>query len=359
VQPEVASDDQVSRGDDSTHHSKGCFKHLFKELGEPAVKFELVDAEPVIIDANTEFENTFNYPGESPIGEKLNDLIVPPGEKEKAKQFDDRTKDGKSNAAVVERLTTTGKKRFIYRGVPYRSKYGFAIYTDVTEKLNRERHLNVLHRVMRHNLRNNISVIIGHASNIIDGPGEDEDITRESAKQIKKKGQEIVQLIEEAKTIQDVLQTETMLSPTRLQSIVDDVTEDCKATFSTCSIEQDGSLDYVVKGNNKLQIAIRSIVDNAIRHNDSSLPRVTISAERIDSSMIELTVSDNGPGIPEMEQDVITNGGEITALHHGSGLGLWLVKWIIESHGGKLLIETPPSGGTTVRVQLQSHDTQG
>jgi len=149
-------------------HSEGCFRHLFQELEDAVVKFELVESDPVIIDANDAFDDVFGHNGETVIGEPLNELIVPAAKREEAAQFDQQTEEGQSNAAIVERMTDEGERKFVYRGVPYKQNYGFAIYSDITDDLQRERHLDVLHRVLRHNLRNDLNVVLGMATKIIE-----------------------------------------------------------------------------------------------------------------------------------------------------------------------------------------------
>lgn len=60
---------------------------------------------------------------------------------------------------------------------------------------------------------------------------------------------------------------------------------------------------------------------------------------------IEVSVTDDGPGIPETEYSPIVNGGE-TALDHASSLGLWLVNWGVQSLGGEVAIDTTGNGST-------------
>jgi signal transduction histidine kinase len=286
------------------------------------------------------------------IGEPLNELIVPATRREEAARFDQRTQDGESNAAIVRRMTEEGERKFIYRGVPFKDRYGFAIYSDITDELQRERHLDVLHRVLRHNLRNDITVVLGLATNIIETT--DEAATREAAEKIKQKASSLSQLSDEANTIEKVLGETVSVGAVELQPLVDDVVADCQTRFGTASITTEVPPELSVRANDKLQIVVRSLLDNAIRHNDSPEPRATVSARSRDST-VELEVADNGPGIPEAEQHHIIEDREITPLDHGSGLGLWLVKWIVDAYGGSLDIETPESGGSIVRIRLNQH----
>jgi len=330
-------------------HSEGCFRHLFQELEDAVVKFELVESDPVIIDANDAFDDVFGHNGETVIGEPLNELIVPAAKREEAAQFDQQTEEGQSNAAIVERMTDEGERKFVYRGVPYKQNYGFAIYSDITDDLQRERHLDVLHRVLRHNLRNDLNVVLGMATKIIETTDEDE--TRAAATKIRQTASELSQLSDEANTIAKVLGEQATMRPVELDPLVDEVVADIEPRFEAAAISADVPAGTAVSANDKLQIVLRSLLDNAIRHNDSSEPRTTVTANRLNPSTVELAVADNGPGIPADEQRIITDD-EITPLNHGSGLGLWLVKCIVDTYGGSLDIETPQSGGTVVRLRL-------
>jgi len=336
--------------------TEGCFKYFFDELEDAAVKFELVDGEPIIIEANDAFTDVFADASTSVIGEPLNDLIVPPSKQQEAKQFDQRTKMGQPNAAIVERKTDRGNRKFLYRGVPYKDRYGFAIYADITDEMRRKRHLDVLHRVLRHNLRNDLSVVLGIATQIIEQT--DEEQTRQAAKEIEQKASELAQLSEEAKTIRSVLGETASVKAINLNTICDDVVATCESRFETASITAEIPTGLAVSANEKLHIVLRSLLDNAIRHNDSAQPRATVSATELDSGTVEIEVTDNGPGIPAAEQRIITGDGQITPVNHGSGLGLWVVKWVIDSYGGTLDIETPTSGGSTVRIRLNRYESE-
>ena len=111
------------------------FGQLLHQIDDAVVKFEIEDGEPIIIDANHAFRDLFSPDMKRVIGLPLNDLIVPADHEAEAEQFDERTAAGKSNVAFVERAAAGGEKTFLYRGIPYGDTQGFAIYTDVTDKV--------------------------------------------------------------------------------------------------------------------------------------------------------------------------------------------------------------------------------
>ncbi|WP_458189723.1 ATP-binding protein [Haladaptatus sp. NG-WS-4] len=66
---------------------------------------------------------------------------------------------------------------------------------------------------------------------------------------------------------------------------------------------------------------------------------------------MEITTTDDGPGIPSEEQSVLSEGRE-TALQHGSGLGLWLTNWVVGKFGGELTFGANQSRGSVVTIRL-------
>lgn len=97
-----------------------------------------------------------------------------------------------------------------------------------------------------------------------------------------------------------------------------------------------------------LSFVLKEVIANAVQHTGDH-PEVLITAER-KNDRFEITVTDDGPGIPQIELDTIT-AGEETDLQHASSLGLWTVHWGAQSLGGDVTFDTSESG-TTVTVSL-------
>ncbi len=110
----------------------------------------------------------------------------------------------------------------------------------------------------------------------------------------------------------------------------------------------------------KMAFALESVIDNAIKYTPSD-GSISIEAKE-ETEMIQITITDTGIGIPENEKERIfekffrgENAKEL--VPDGSGLGLYLAKSIITSHGGTITV-TPSreNGGTTVIITLPSSD---
>jgi signal transduction histidine kinase len=92
--------------------------------------------------------------------------------------------------------------------------------------------------------------------------------------------------------------------------------------------------------------AITQILDNAIRYNRRG-GSVLLSAREADN-VLEMIVSDNGPGISKSRHAAIFDSGEGVS----SGLGLPLAKQLVEAHQGSFMVDSRNGEGTTIFVRL-------
>lgn len=120
-----------------------------------------------------------------------------------------------------------------------------------------------------------------------------------------------------------------------------------------------------------IQQALVNLIDNAIKHSpENGLIRVILSIQSIDpnSSQAEtpgegnpksfcLAVEDTGPGIPRKERKAIFErfhrlGSELHRETTGVGIGLSIVKHIVETHGGRIDVEDNPGGGSRFVMRI-------
>lgn len=337
-------------------------QHLIEHIQDAVVAFELVGGDPVIRGVNEAFIETFGYAADEAIGTDLNELVVPPWLRDEAAELDERTESGEINYQQVERQTADGLREFLYRGVPYAdpngSTDGYAVYTDLTETTRSERQLKVLNRLLRHNLRNTAAVIQGNVDIVLDAVDTADSDTVDAATAARDAAEALRKLSEEATQINLVLDSRTeRANDVDITPIVDDVAEQFGRQNRSAVIgtEFPESLSVVVT--TEFRAAIEALVENAIVHNPSSSPRVAIRTRPgPEPDWIDVLIEDDGPVIPAIERDVISGGAEITQTCHGQGLGLWLVKWIVDRSGGQLLFEESEMGGNRVCLRLLRSD---
>jgi two-component system, OmpR family, sensor kinase len=101
-----------------------------------------------------------------------------------------------------------------------------------------------------------------------------------------------------------------------------------------------------------LRMMLGNLIDNAVRYTPGG-GRVDVELQE-QAGIARLSVSDSGPGIPEAERERVFErfqrlaGADIP----GSGLGLSIVKQVVDLHGGTITLTTPPGGGLRVEVGL-------
>jgi signal transduction histidine kinase len=105
----------------------------------------------------------------------------------------------------------------------------------------------------------------------------------------------------------------------------------------------------------RLGQAINNLLDNALKYTPSG-GRVTI-ATRATPDSVSIIVTDNGPGVPVAERDAIFRRlyrGDASRSQRGLGLGLSMVKAIVEAHGGTVSVDDAPGGGARFIVRIPS-----
>lgn len=203
----------------------------------------------------------------------------------------------------------------------------------------RERN-TVLNRVMRHNLRNDINVIQGRVT-LID---RQLDHQTDHTDAIHQKINDILRLSEQSRALEQVIgSADSDPHPIDLAPVVSERTEAISDRYPAAHVERDLPPEAWVLADEMIDTVVGNLIENAIEHNDET-PHVAVDVFTNDASNeVTLRIADDGPGIPSFELEVLSEGTE-TALQHGSGLGLWLVKWFVESYDGTFSIESTGDG---------------
>jgi two-component system phosphate regulon sensor histidine kinase PhoR len=116
-----------------------------------------------------------------------------------------------------------------------------------------------------------------------------------------------------------------------------------------------GALPEVAVDEQAILLAVINLLDNAVKYGGSSLVEVSVEA-RMDN--VRIRVRDHGPGIPTNDLNRVFERfyrGAGRGKQRGSGIGLALVKYIAEAHGGRAWAENASDGGAIVAMSLPRH----
>jgi len=215
---------------------------------------------------------------------------------------------------------------------------------DVTDRRTREQRLSVLNRVLRHNVRNELDVVLAYADRI------DDEAVREG---IRDSATDLVDLSDKAREAEDVMTASAgSPEPIDLAAVATDVVEEFRAGDADAELSLSRPDELVVTSHRSVVRGVLSeLVDNAIEHGDRSPPSVEVTVRAGPDGAADLVVADDGPGIPSRERTILDAGPE-TQLEHGSGIGLWFVSWAVTQLGGELSFRENDPTGSVVTVRL-------
>jgi len=227
------------------------------------------------------------------------------------------------------------------------------VLQDITVERQREQRLQVLNRTLRHNLRNDLNVVHGYlelAAERIDDEGiestlETAEETTTELMELGTKARRFEQAVaNERQSISDAVALREMVENLATEPPLDERSIDIDVPRSL-SLEADERL---------LRIVLRNLFESCLQYADDPPSFEIRTNGHISSEFSHVDVRMLGAAIPDHEIAVVEEGQE-TALNHGSGMGLWFVKWGVSTLGGDVAFETGDSA-STIRLQLPMAD---
>jgi len=221
---------------------------------------------------------------------------------------------------------------------------------DVTDRKRRSRHLEVMDDLLRHNLRNDLNVVLGHVERIEGAGGEP---AQECLDAITETSRGLLAKADKQRRIMELLQDGDPARPQRLAAVVDDVLAQVDAGGAT--VVSDVPDDPCVLAVPQLDAAIRELVENALRHGEDPTVRLTASAT---GDWVDFAVIDSCEPIPDVEAKNLLTDAPASPTDHTNGLGLNLVYWTVELSDGTLAFQNREDGerGNRIRIRLRRAD---
>lgn len=250
-----------------------------------------------------------------------------------------------------------GTVRWVHtRQIPIRDNNGtlqriIGICTDITEQKRREQEFEALNRVLRHDIRNDMSVVLGWGEVLeahVDSEGED------LLEKMMSASDHVVELTEIARDYAETIGNDEQMEtrPVSLRAILTQEIELRREFFPQAEFNVTSEIpDIEVMANEMLASVFRNLLNNAVQHNDKSEPVIEVRVE-VQGESVMIHIADNGPGIPRELRDSLFEEGQKGIGSSGTGMGLYLVKELLEQYAGDIEVTKNPPTGTVFHVEL-------
>jgi signal transduction histidine kinase len=310
---------------------------VFEQLHDPVF---VVGTEGYVLDLNRCAADVFDVDRRTAVGEAAT-AVIP--------RFD-ALRDERGDVGPLSIVGRNGRRPYEVTVREVTDDHGKAIgrlvvYHDVGEYLAQQQRLSVLNRVFRHDIRTETNLIRGYADRLSTAPGDERALSV-----VKESAERIHELSERTRTASDLFDPMAEPEPpVAVSELVEETAAALRDEWPHAEVSVDDRLPGV-RVPATLRAVLRNLCSNAVQHNDAERPSVWIAAST-EGAWIEFSVADDGPGIDPAEREVLQQGAE-TPLEHASGVGLWVVKWGVDTIGGRVSFADRDPEGTVVTVAV-------
>lgn len=218
---------------------------------------------------------------------------------------------------------------------------------DITDRYRRERQLYVMDNLLRHNIRNDMTVILGNAKMI-------EKKTPEAADRvavIRRTGENLLASAEKERKIIDIMTSSVRRQSLNLEEVILDSVEVVRERYPAARFDVSHVSGTAVCALDDLQVGVVELLENAACHSERDDPSISIATHRTEDN-VNLVVKSDPPPIPDIEAQVLTGNHELNDIYHSGGLGLWLIYWVVELSDGHIEVSTDPDKGNRIQLAL-------
>jgi PAS domain S-box-containing protein len=326
------------------------------------------DADGVLVDANARVGDVSGKPTDELLGETLESLLDNYGANDsvdQARAAYDRIASGAAEGAraTFELRNADGDAVHVDARFSRYDGHVVAVLRNLEAVRERERELEslseqleVLNRVLRHDIRNDMNVVHGWLTELdahVDDAGAD------ALSNVRDAVSHTIALTSEARDLAEVLTVggDMPVEPVPLDVVLHRQAEKTREKYPHATVVVDGKVPAVsVVANQMLSSVFDNLLGNAVVHNDRNEPTVTISVETADADAVAVRVADDGPGISEALRSSLFGRGEKGVDSPGTGMGLYLVDKLVAGYGGTVDVEDNDPRGTAFVVTLDRAD---
>ncbi|GAA0298489.1 ATP-binding protein [Halarchaeum salinum] len=329
------------------------FSVLFRNVPDPVFGVVSRDGVRRVELVNPAFEAALDVDEEAVSGRPLAELAVEADDDADSLPRETPTESDWVAESITIR-TRGGQREFVRLDSPLADDRSvdrdIGVYIDVTDDRQRAERLDVLRRVIRHNLRNKLTIISGNATSLrkrdVDGTAA------ELLDHLAVAADELVSLSERAYEIEAAVATDDVETrPHPVSSLVEDAVDSVRVRYPHADYEVACLPDLFASGTSALGMAVEALIENAVAHNDADDPTVRVTGEIDADGFVDIAVEDDGPGIDPETRELIAGERTHGQIDHLDGLGLWLAQWAATDADGRLSF-ADTEAGTTVHLHV-------
>ncbi|MCF7858659.1 MAG: PAS domain-containing sensor histidine kinase [Candidatus Cloacimonetes bacterium] len=213
-----------------------------------------------------------------------------------------------------------------------------ATVRDISVRKKTEERLKIVNSIIRHDITNNLAVIRSAVNLYKRNPDKtllDEILTRVKTS---------LNAIDRHRNHEVFLDTHTSLQEMDINKVINEIA----SSHSKIEIRHNGNCyAYADEG---IYSMFDNIIDNSIKHGKADKLEIKVTS---DDQFCEIHCSDNGIGIPDDIKSKIFNKGFFYGESGHTGIGLYIVKQMIEDYGGTIFVKDNKPKGTAFVIRLQ------
>lgn len=237
---------------------------------------------------------------------------------------------------------------------------------NAEEKIKYDKESKELISNISHDLKTPVTTIKGYAEGIMDGVADTPEKMDRYIRTIYNKATEMNSLINEL-TLYSKIDTNRIPYNFNILSVndyFDDCSEDLSLDLESKSVEF-GYFNYVEPGvkviadPEQIKRVVHNIVNNSVKYMDKDRAKINLRVKDV-GDFVQVEIEDNGKGIaakdlPNVFERFYRTDASRNSSKGGSGIGLSIVKKIIEEHGGKIWATSREHTGTTMYFVIRKY----
>jgi signal transduction histidine kinase len=223
---------------------------------------------------------------------------------------------------------------------------GIAVALHQSNRKLREQNA-VLHRILRHNLRNDMAVVLCHLDDI-EAAGDEE--TAATARRASEKVRSVVRLTDSVRRADVSLSGPTPIRQRQdMTQLIESRVRKLRTKHTDLGIELDLPAEAQVRVSPQFGLVVNNLVESA-RSSCPDTPELLFRVKRYRDT-VTIIFEDRGKSMSAADLSAVAAGSE-TELDHGLGVELWLVEWLVDADGGDVSFEAADDG---YRVRIDLH----